>query len=226
MIKLGLCFVCALWIIASMTHRMKYNPFGQPPDTLRAELAVVEVAPLVEFLRKPGKRVIEVVGQSGRGKTTLMRAVREAFAGQQHWWKLESRNWQRPPLATVMWIDEAQRMLWWQRLMVFRHAQTLMLTTHRSLEGPLKRAGFEYRQVCVQGLTAQALSEIIARRIRWSGHSLTVAPQVVEALLEHYGDDLRAIFDMLYEMFRVMPNGQATLQWPPEVGFAPPTPPY
>ena len=184
---------------------LRRNPFGETEPFEQGELAVVDVGRHVERLRRPGYAV-QFIGGRGRGKTTHLLAVRRHFPDAPY---VHIGEGQRPriPKGHPLFVDEIQRFSLRQRRRLFRRPVSLALGTHEDFRNELIDAGFEVETVTAGGsLDARRLCEIAARRIRWARRGPGRLPQVdvrtAQAMIDHYGDDLRAIHAHLYHLFQ------------------------
>ncbi|MCO8121865.1 hypothetical protein NHH03_08970 [Stieleria sp. TO1_6] len=167
------------------TANLFRNPFGELTREERAEVAVVDLDPLVAWLTTAGERsatvddelcdsdriaqgnevprepvfcrfrAFQLIGDCGRGKTTRMLAIHRRFPRSSYVYLPEDEPCPAIPEGTPLLIDEAQRLPWRVRRKVFASGATLILATHNDLTGPLRRAGY---QVTTQriGLTLTA----------------------------------------------------------------------
>ena len=181
------------------------NPFGELSFADRAGLAVVEIDRFVRRVRQPGYAV-QFLGDKGRGKTTHLLALRQHFPEAPY---LHIGEGQRPriPRGHPLMIDEIQRLPRWRRRWVFRRSVSLVIGTHEDVSAELLRAGFEVDSIEAGALLdAERLHEILNRRIRWARRAPGPVPRVTlntaGALIERFGDDVRAIEWHLYEMFQ------------------------
>lgn len=189
-----------------------HNPFGELEFAQRAALAVVDIDRFVRRLRRPGYAV-QFLGDTGRGKTTHLLAIRQHFPEAVY---VHIGEGERPriPRGNPLMIDEIQRLPRWRRRSVFRRPVfqqpiSLVIGTHEDVSAELLRAGFEVDSVeAAASLDAERLHEIINRRIRWARRASGPVPRVTldtaGALIERFGDDVRTIEWHLYEQFQAL----------------------
>jgi hypothetical protein len=71
-----------------------------------------------------------------------------------------------------------------------------------------EKAGLEHTTVRIKGITVEQLERIIQRRIEWARRDPGALPVVpvteIAQLIGLYGDDLRGIFNRLYEVFQTL----------------------
>jgi len=190
---------------------LRRNPFGELDLSAWAELAVVDVDRLVPRLREPGSAV-QLTGDKGRGKTTHMLAIMRHFPGAVYVHVGEN---ERPRIlhGHPLFVDEIQRLPRRTRRRIFRRPVSLCLGTHEDLSSELARAGFEVHTLEVGGaLDAGRLRRILNRRIeaarRGSGPLPQVRIQTAQALIDRFGDDVRAIQWQVYDLFQDLPGIQ------------------
>lgn len=199
------------------------NPFGELTPDDRAAAAVVNVEPWREWLASGPRRALQFIGDCGRGKTTHLLALAAAMPDSAYVYlpphPLEQRKlfppyWlpsQAPlpeiPHATVVAIDEAQRLPRRLRRQVFLRGVPLVLGTHCNLARPLRQAGYEWQNIAVAAsTTVKQIQAIVNRRIELvrlaEGKVPCISMQQATELHELFGDDLRAIEGHLYEQFQ------------------------
>ena len=205
------------------------NPFGELPRSERAELAVVDVEPILHFLRaesltkEPSRaptcesfRAYQLIGECGRGKTSRLLKIQEVCANSSYVYLAEDRPCPAIALGDPVLIDEAQRLPRRVRKQIFRSGVPLVLATHHDLAAPLKRAGY---QVVTQriglSLSPDTLAQILNRRIVASRRDPKHAvPQIdlntAARLIDRFGTDVRSIENYLYEIVQsqVYQDGQ------------------
>jgi len=179
---------------------LRWNPFGEPTPEERAGLAIVTLPEL-----RSGD-VVQIVGESGHGKTTHLLALRASHrhAVYEKVEEGEDRWRSRLPSAGPFLLDEAQRLRPRLRRRLFATAETLALGTHEDLSTLTERP---VHTVHLSRLTTVArLQAIVERRIEWARRGSGPVPVVPEdallALASTYGSDVRAIEWRLYEIFQ------------------------
>jgi len=181
------------------------NPFGEPSPDERAALAVLDVDGYLELVREPG-RVVQFLGDAGRGKSTHLRAIHARVEGAPFVYFGEGERFRRVPRAPLAFIDEAQRMHHWLMRAVFVPSRSFVIASHEDLSGRLERAGFLVRSVEVATTEPPRVGAILARRVEWArrgpGPIPTFSDGAVRALQVRFGDDLRAMEDHLYDVFQ------------------------
>lgn len=211
---------------------LRWNPFGEPPEEDRAGLIVLpEAGELAAPLERP-RRVVQLLGHAGRGKTARLRWLERHFPGTPYLYLGEDE-----PLPTLPWIqaapsretrpalllDEAQRLPRRRRRRLFRQVarrgRSLGVSSHRDLTDEMEAAGLEVTTRVVAGLSVTRLLAILDRRLEWARRADAEAGAVprldhreARRLLDRFGDDLRGLLDSLYEHY------QALLDNPPGTG--------
>ncbi len=184
---------------------LRHNPFGELTLEERGRLCVGELEPLVAALSAP-PFVLQVIGECGRGKTSLLVGLRRAFPDAPYVHLPEEGRLPRIPEAPVLFVDETQLLSLWARRRLFRRGGALALGTHCDHSAELRRAGVPFRTVGVGGVDAEHMERIVRARIeaarRGEGPVPTLPPPQIAALVERFGDDLRAVEHHLYRIFQ------------------------
>ena len=190
---------------------LRRNPFGELELSSWAELAVVEVDHLVPRLREPGFAV-QFMGPKGRGKTTHMLALVRRFPDARYVHVGENER-PRIPHAHPLFVDEIQRVPRRRRRRLFRRPVSLVLGTHEDFRSELVAAGFQVETIGVgSALDAGRLAEILNLRIEAARRGPGPVPQLTlktaQAMIDRFGDDLRAIQGAMYDLFQTLPGVQ------------------
>jgi hypothetical protein len=155
------------------------------------------------------------MGEKGRGKTTHLLAVRRRFPNAPYVHVGEDFLTKRPriPHGHPLFIDELQRVPPRRRRRIYRRPTSLVVGTHEDFHAELVAAGFDVETVHVgNSLDALRLREILNRRIEAARRGPGPLPQVnIEtalALIDRFGDDLRAIQWHMYDLFQNLPGIQ------------------
>ena len=194
---------------------LRRNPFEElSPDT-RAQLAIVDIEPYLDFLKQK-RAALVFIGHCGRGKTTHLLALKRQFPEAPYVYFPEDGPRPRIPKAPRLFVDETQRMSWWQRIRLFSGSSTLILGTHRNEDTALERAKRPVLRVEIKTLSLEKLRQIVLSRLEWSRRSSgpipTLADFELESLLQHFRDNIRALEYSLYEVFqRLQENGPVSL---------------
>jgi hypothetical protein len=180
------------------------NPFGEASAADRAATAVTELGDLPERLARPGFAV-QIIGDSGRGKTTHLLALRRSFP-EAPWVRIDpGATPPRIPAGTPLFVDEAQYLSVWRRRRLYRdRARSLALGTHVDLRAELARAGFEVHTIRPAAeVSVERLEAIFHARIAWARRAPGPVPVVprrtIEALIARLRCDVRAMEGLLYE---------------------------
>lgn len=186
---------------------LRWNPFGEPAPEDIARLAVAEVEPYVERLRRPGF-ALQYLGEVGRGKSTHLKALHQFFPNMPYLRFPENAKIPKIPHAPVLFLDETQRLSPSLRRRIFSRKTSFVIGTHEGHSNELARAGVESVSIHLKGLTGERLAQIIERRIEWARRGPGPLPAVsgskIARLIEECGDDLSAILASLYEEFQIL----------------------
>ena len=180
---------------------LRFNPFGEADAEERGWLAVVELPEL-----RP-REVLQLVGDSGRGKTTHLLALRARHPEAVYERLDEGQDGCRGavPRSGVFLLDEAQRLRPSRLRRLIQREGLTVLGTHVDLSA---LAGRPLRCVHLSGLDLPRLRAIVERRIAWArrgqGPVPTVPDPTLRTLIERHGDDVRAIEGALYDSIQAM----------------------
>ena len=203
---------------------LKRNLFGSPSLDEWPLLAVVDEAHFLSFLAQPGRRVIQFMGECGRGKSTHMRVLHAHYPNAPYLYFGPQDHPKIPRHAPIVFLDETQRIPWLRRQFLWRQHQTFVIGTHRNHQKEFERAHVHMLHHDVEGLDESRLRQIIDRRLAWAIRdprqpSVEVTPELITGVLAFYGDDIRAIFSLLYEVVQSM-NAPGPIPWPPPSNIA------
>lgn len=193
--------------LAFANLNLTQNPFGELSLEERQELVALDLAHLAEFLCAP-RCVVQVIGDSGRGKTTHLLAIRRHLPHAPYVLVPENRAIHIPHAPAVL-VDEAQNLPGWRRLFLFRRGDAMALATHVDYTRDLERWG--YRVVTVRPEEEQSLERLrdaFNRRIaafqRGPGFVPTVPLETVAILKGRFGTNVRAMEWCLYDAMQGM----------------------
>lgn len=202
---------------------MRRNPFGEVPVEERPALAVVEVDAYVAQVRDG--TVIEFVGDSGRGKSTHLRAMADRIEEALYVHVCEEDPPAELPDRPVLCVDEAQFLPLRLRRSLFRSDADLALGTHVSLVDEVEAAGRTVESVSLGGRSVDidVVRQIVNRRLEWArrtdGDLPRLSDETLAWLLDRYDDNLRAMEHHLYAVFQdletVRPIGPEDLEAAP-----------
>ena len=185
---------------------LKRNPFGEPGPRERARLAILDVGAYEGLLREGGW-VVQFIGESGRGKSTHMRALHARFPGAPFRYIAEG---ERPKIAPApLWfLDETQRLSWWTLRRLFRGCEAMAIGTHADHSAQIRRAGKRVEVVEVGGVDRALLRRIFEARLEWARRGEGEVPWLededLDALIGRFGDDVRGMEGWLYERVQRM----------------------
>jgi hypothetical protein len=186
---------------------LRRNPFGELDLDSRAELAVADVAELVLKLATPGQ-VVQLLGEGGRGKTTLLLALRAHFPGTPY---VKIREGERPriPRSDPLFLDDVQLLSPRKRRRVFRRRVSFAIVSHVDLQAELEALGLRVTSVWPAArLDAAVLQRVFGLRVeaarRGPGRVPRVSRDTVLKLIKRHGGNVRAMELTLYEAVQRM----------------------
>ncbi|MEO1526014.1 MAG: hypothetical protein AAFX06_11300 [Planctomycetota bacterium] len=188
------------------------NPFGELTRQERAELAIVDLEPVLSHLTDANRdrwlprRAYQFIGECGRGKTTHMLTLHQRFEDSVYVYLPEDEPCPAIPLGSPLLIDEAQRLPRRVLRRVAESGSTLILGTHRDLSRPLRRHDYEVVTHRI-GLTLSPakLATMLNRRIAASRRDPdapvpSLSLEVAGELTRRFGTDIRGIESYLYDI--------------------------
>jgi hypothetical protein len=185
---------------------LRRNPFGERTPEERAALAVVDTGPWEARLAEP-RGVVQFVGESGRGKTTRMLALRRRFPAAPFLRIFEEASFNLP-VAPMLFVDEVQYLPRRHLRALFAGPAVLVLGSHVDFTAELRAAGRPVETVHLRGLSEDLLAAIVTARIedarRSPGPVPVVGSATLRALIAAHGDDVRAIENRLYDAVQEM----------------------
>lgn len=186
---------------AYATLNLRWNPFSEPNQEERADLAVQ----MPEFLLEP-KKAILILGEKGRGKTTHLLALHQKTPDAPYIHLPEFGRQPSITRANIIFLDEAQRLPRSTRRFIWQRAKTWVIASHENHTYELEQAGFRVEVLHLTGLTLEKLEAVIEKRLEWARRSEGQIPHIpqqkLEQLLEQFGDDLRTIEGPLYDEYQ------------------------
>ncbi len=116
--------------------------------------------------------LVQIIGDQGMGKSTQVAEWRSQQPGPLHYVPRRPYRdrWKQPPVETVVYGDEIDRMpillraAWFRRLATI--GATVVIGTHRDLSGIARRAGLEVRTHRLRPVTRAELAVVLDRRLR------------------------------------------------------------
>jgi len=182
---------------------LRRNPFGEQDREAWVQTAVLDVDPLVAWLREPGSAV-QLVAAPGRGKTTCLLALDAALPEATY-----ARAWTESVPArrrAILLLDEADAIWFFTRWPLLLTARSVAVAVHRDFSRELRLLGFRVHTKRPGGLDAERLHTIVTRRVeavrRGPGPVPRVPHESLHALIAEHGDDLRAVRVALYAAFQ------------------------
>ena len=193
------------------------NPFGQLTQEDRIAAAIVDTPRWLPSLVDP-RRAIQFMADCGRGKSTHLLALLAQCPDGAYVYLPEDGPKPKIPHGNPLFIDEAQRMSWWQRQQSFRSGVPLVLGTHEDLSTPLGRAGYHVETVDVTTMISpDRIHRLLNRRIELGRLSSREIPNItidcVAGLVDRFGDNIRAMEGYLYDQFQSALKDEKTIAW-------------
>jgi hypothetical protein len=181
---------------------LRRNPFGELDLATRAGLAVAEVRPLAAALVEPG-HVVQFLGESGRGKTTLLVALRSRFPAAPYV-KIPVTGRARLPRGHPLFVDDAQLLSPRRLRRLFGRRASFAITSHVDLSVEGEQPGLRWTTVRpAEHLDEETLARIFGLRVEAARRAPGPVPRVpretVEKLIGFHGEDVRAMELTLYE---------------------------
>lgn len=131
------------------------------------------------------RRLIQLIGPKGAGKTSLLLRWRASRPGPYHYVAPGWRRWRLPTPAPVAYWDEIDRLAAPTRTVAFRYAAarglTIVAGTHRDLARPAHACGLQVTSYEFSALTPAVLQDWAALRIA----EVTRPETTPELTLEH-----------------------------------------
>lgn len=186
---------------------LRRNPFGELTEDEWARLAVLELTSLERALDAP-RAAVQLVGDSGRGKTTHLLALSHRAPGAQRV-RVEPGTRRLDASGDPLLVDEAQFLSRRGRRRLFAGPDRLVLGTHVDLASELRAAGRSpVTRRLDDGPDAATLAALVERRIeaarRGPGPLPRVRGEALGRLRAEHGSNVRALIGRLYEVFQQM----------------------
>jgi hypothetical protein len=185
---------------------LRRNPFGELTSDERAEIAIVDLDPIIAHVAEP-MSAVQFIGACGRGKTTRMLALRHRLPDASYVYLPEDQPCPAIAMGDPLLIDEAQRLPRSVRRRVWASGLPLVISTHRDLRRSLRRYGYRVWTIRI-GIenTSSLVHQVLNRRIEasrlHSGPVPLVSLNVAECLVSRFGTNVRAIEHYLYEQLQ------------------------
>lgn len=186
---------------------LRFNPFGELSQEDRSKLADIDETWIQRVISEPGS-TWQVIGPCGFGKSTHLLAFLEIVTDAAYVYLDETLTTSLPdPIATIMLIDEAQRLTKRQRKKLFASSATLVMATHEDLSNDLSRSKRKPITIdLTSGMDEERLRRILNNRIEFARRSKgplpSINPEAATKLFARHGGNLRQIESTLYELFQ------------------------
>ncbi len=189
------------------------NPFR---SLTREEVPWLAVIPeYVKEVCRNSEDHLQILGAAGRGKTTLLLGICGGdFLGDQvpgyEYLGEDAYSYQTDIRGIdVFLLDEAQRLdtpSLHRLITEGNEGIRLIFSSHRDLSNEFRRGDRNLGSVVIENPSRVQIRDIIVKRLEF--FSLGDSPKVdltgdgVDFLHHHFGSDMRAMMDMLYEVFQ------------------------
>ena len=184
------------------TLNLRRNPFGELTREEWMAAAVLDIEPWVTPLSRPGY-ALQFLAPHGRGKTTHLLALAHRLAHSTYH---RATRGPMPANGELLLLDEADSLWVWERRRAAKQWQSIAFTSHRDLSLEFRCWGFQVATHRVSASTLGDLERIVDRRVAIAEYSGAHAPRPAQAQLkalhQRYGDNVRSIFDELYEHYQ------------------------
>ncbi|WP_432560209.1 hypothetical protein [Granulicoccus sp. GXG6511] len=134
------------------------------------------------------RTLVQLIGPKGAGKTSHLLRWREAAPGPYHYVPPGRGRWRRPPIAPLVYWDEADRMAAatrrWALRQAFRRGATVVAGTHEDLSGVARASGLEvvtYEFPALSPAALQAWSRLRIEAVALPGRTSTLVLDPVTA---------------------------------------------
>lgn len=152
--------------------------------------------------------LVQVLGEKGAGKTSLLLRWREQAHGPYHYVAPNWHRWQLPPFASIVYWDELDRLprsllllsLLWAR----RTSATVVAGTHTDLSWAAKLAGLSIRTVVFEPLDGAMIQAWAKLRIAAAGSgtasavALSLDDRTAARIALEAGSSWRVAADLLH----------------------------
>ncbi len=185
---------------------LRRNPFGELPVEDRWKTAVVDEAKYLDILSTPHVAIL-FLGDKGHGKTTHLISLMRHFENAAFLHIGEDEKANGVPHGDPVFVDELQRLSWFQRRRLFKRKCRLVLASHRDVQKELSRAGYQVHVFDLgQSLTADNLQTMLNLKIesarRSDGPIPEITLQTAEKMMAQFGGNVREMEWNLYDIFQ------------------------
>jgi energy-coupling factor transporter ATP-binding protein EcfA2 len=182
------------------------NPFGEFNRAMRVDAALVDIDALVECVEEG--RAVQLVGDSGRGKTTHLYALDQRLEPETYIHVKEEGPQPDIPASGLLLIDEIQFLESKRRWQAYNRQRGPVVATHVDVADEMRAAGRDPVTVDLNATDPDldTLAEMCRRRIdvvaRGDGPVPEISREALIRLGDRFGGNLRAIEHTLYEIFQ------------------------
>ena len=189
---------------------LRQNPFGGLTDVELEQVLVphFEMERMLALIEDGQPKIIEFLGKKGRGKTSHFRYLHRhlpfypMYLLDQNKPSTQIEELQSP----VIFVDSIFHLGLFRRLRLYRAFETVVLTTHWGRKLEYQFAGKKSYCFHFKGINADRLKKLIVRRIKVmlanENQEIIINDQVVNTLIEKFGDNYRAILNHLFDQYQ------------------------
>lgn len=181
------------------------NPFGELSAQERGRLAIADIERFIDPLKTVGF-VLQIMGEQGRGKSTHLHALRQHFPTAPYLYYPEDGPKPKVPKAKLLFLDETQRFTKKERLRILKQKASFVIATHQDHREEFKQLKLEHVSITLNSLSVTTLASILEKRLEASRRAAGPLPyfeqDALEQLIKRFDDDLRSIFEYLYDIFQ------------------------
>jgi energy-coupling factor transporter ATP-binding protein EcfA2 len=184
------------------------NPFGEFNRAMRIDAAFVDIDALVDRVEQGG--AVQLLGDSGRGKTTHLYALEQRLEPETYIHVNEEGPQPDIPASGLLLIDEIQFLESKRRRQAYNRTGGLVVATHVDVADEMRAAGRDPVTVDLNATNPDldTLAEMCRRRIdavaRGDGPVPEISREALVRLRDRFGGNLRAIEHTLYEIFQTL----------------------
>lgn len=149
-----------------------------------------------------GRRLVQVIGVKGAGKTGTLRRWHAGGAAPWRYVPRDARRLRPLPVAPLVYWDEADRapaaLRRWALRAAARRGATVVAGTHADLGAEAHRAGLAVDTLVLPPITAAELTAWAARRLAGAGPDWTLPASVAADVAARAGASWRTAGDLLH----------------------------
>jgi len=186
-----------------------YNPFSgiADNDIIHTIYPNHPIDLWIDLLEDKKSKIIEFVGQKGRGKTTHLKLLQQYFSDSEIYHLDKKLIKIKKGKSSIIFIDSIQRLSFFKRMKLWLNRKTTYaITTHHTKAWEYRMANRQFHSFKFQGISVPSLRHIIANRISLATnllpHQIKINDTILFTLIQHHGDDYRSILNLLYDSYK------------------------